>query len=98
MWLRTAFAILIMRYVCGVAQAQALGTWSTAQLSVGRWDLAATSVGNVAIFAGGRDGNASFMFFLSLARGVAACDSVLCMRTVCLVVARVCAVSLTTKR
>ncbi len=31
----------------------ASGTWSTAQLSVGRWDLAATSVGNVAIFAGG---------------------------------------------
>ncbi len=29
------------------------GTWSTAQLSVARWILAATSVGNVAIFAGG---------------------------------------------
>ncbi len=27
--------------------------WSTAQLSVARRDLAATSVGNVAIFAGG---------------------------------------------
>ena len=31
----------------------ASGTWSTAQLSVARWFLAATSVGNVAIFAGG---------------------------------------------
>jgi len=31
----------------------ASGTWSTAQLSVARWYLAATSVGNVAIFAGG---------------------------------------------
>jgi len=33
----------------------ASGTWSTAQLSVARGDLAATSVGNVAIFAGGYD-------------------------------------------
>ncbi len=31
----------------------ASGTWSTAQLSVARVYLAATSVGNVAIFAGG---------------------------------------------
>ncbi len=31
----------------------ATGTWSTAQLSEGRANLAATSVGNVAIFAGG---------------------------------------------
>ena len=31
----------------------ASGTWSTAQLSVARRDLVATSVGNVAIFAGG---------------------------------------------
>ncbi len=29
------------------------GTWSTAQLSVARYDLAATSVGNMALFAGG---------------------------------------------
>jgi hypothetical protein len=29
------------------------GAWSTAQLSVARWVLAATSVGNVALFAGG---------------------------------------------
>ncbi len=31
----------------------ASGTWSTDQLSVARGSLAATSVGNVAIFAGG---------------------------------------------
>jgi hypothetical protein len=35
------------------------GTWSTAQLSVERYSLAATSVGNVAIFAGGSGGNCS---------------------------------------
>ena len=38
----------------------ASGTWSTAQLSVARYELAATSVGNVAIFAGGYAGNCSF--------------------------------------
>ncbi len=39
----------------------ASGTWSTAQLSVARFALAATSVGNVAIFAGGKTpGNCSF--------------------------------------
>ena len=40
-----------------------LGTWSTAQLSVARYHLAATSVGNMAIFAGGwslNGGNCSF--------------------------------------
>jgi hypothetical protein len=31
----------------------ASGTWSTAQLSVAHYAYAATSVGNVAIFAGG---------------------------------------------
>ena len=38
----------------------ASGTWSTAQLSVARNGLAATSVGNVAILAGGGTGNCSF--------------------------------------
>ncbi len=38
----------------------ASGTWSTAQLSVARFHLAATSVGNVAIFAGDYVGNCSF--------------------------------------
>ena len=37
----------------------ASGTWSIAQLSVARHGLAATSVGNVAIFAGGFAGNCS---------------------------------------
>ncbi len=37
----------------------ASGTWSTAHLSVARYLLAATSVGNSAIFAGGSGGNCS---------------------------------------
>ncbi len=41
------------------------GSWSTAQLSVARSWLAATSVGNVAIFAGGsRTGNCSLTLFV----------------------------------
>ena len=39
------------------------GTWSTAQLSVARLLLAATSVGNVAIFAGGYAGYCSLTLF-----------------------------------
>ena len=43
----------------------ASGTWSTAQLSVARFGLAATSVGNVAIFAGGIDAsNCSLTLFV----------------------------------
>ena len=42
----------------------ASGTWSTAQLSVARWTLTATSVGNVAIFAGGYAGNCSLKLFV----------------------------------
>ncbi len=38
----------------------ASGTWSTAQLSLARRSLLATSVVNVAIFAGGQGGNCSF--------------------------------------
>ncbi len=41
----------------------ASGTWSTAQLSVVRSNLAATSVGNLAIFAGGESGKCSFALF-----------------------------------
>jgi hypothetical protein len=40
------------------------GTWSTAQLSVARHALAATSVGNMAIFAGGYKGNCSLTLFV----------------------------------
>ena len=42
----------------------ASGTWSTAQLSLARSLVAATSVGNVAIFAGGLSGNCSLMLFV----------------------------------
>jgi hypothetical protein len=42
----------------------ASGTWSTAQLSVARRFLAATTVGNLAIFAGGWDGNCSLTLFV----------------------------------
>jgi hypothetical protein len=41
----------------------ASGTWSTAQLSVARWGPAATSVGNVAIFAGGVGGKCRLTLF-----------------------------------
>ena len=44
--------VVMMTSALGVARAQQ-GTWSTAQLSVSRWGLAAASVGNVALFAGG---------------------------------------------
>ena len=49
--LHVAVAVMIMSGVFGVARAQ--GSWSTAQLSVARASLAAASVGNVALFAGG---------------------------------------------
>ncbi len=52
----------------------ASGTWSTAQLSVARWGLAATSVRNVAIFAGGYTGNCIFAFAL--------CDGGVCFGVV----------------
>ena len=48
--LHAAVAVMMMSAVCDVARAQ--GVWSTAQLSVARGSLAATSVGIVAIFAG----------------------------------------------
>ena len=51
--LHAAVAVMMMSAVCDVARAQ--GAWSTAQLSAAREYLgnAATSVGNVAMFAGG---------------------------------------------
>ena len=39
----------------------ATGAWSTAQLSAARYLLAAASVGNVALFAGGDAGSALFV-------------------------------------
>jgi hypothetical protein len=63
-WLRTALAIVMLGSACCVSTAQV--TWSTAQLSVARSGLRATSVGNVAIFAGGFDmaGNYSLTLFV----------------------------------
>ena len=60
-WICSAAACRLMRRVTAggprviVADLynSASGTWSTAQLSVARSGHAATSVGNVAIFAGG---------------------------------------------
>jgi glucokinase len=52
--LAVAVAVAMMNAAFGVARAQ--GTWSTAQLSVKRYLLAATSVGNLAMFAGGSTG------------------------------------------
>jgi hypothetical protein len=54
--LAVTVAVAMMNAAFGVALAQ--GTWSTAQLSVKRYLLAATSVGNEAIFAGGSTGGA----------------------------------------
>ena len=53
--MHAAVVVIMMSAVCGVARAQ--GVWSTAQLSVARDTLAAASVGNVAIFAGGWTGS-----------------------------------------
>ena len=53
--MRAAVGVIVMSAVCGVARAQ--GVWSRAQLSEGRSWLAAASVGNVAIFAGGDTGS-----------------------------------------
>ena len=53
----------------------ASGTWSTAQLSVARAYFAATSVGNLAIFAGGRPGNCSFEY--------ASCDGGFALELLC---------------
>ena len=61
-WLRTALAIVMLGSACCVSTAQ--GAWSTAQLSVARLYLAATSVGNVAIFAGGWTGDCSLTLFV----------------------------------
>ena len=57
-WLHAALAIVMLSSVCCVCTAQ--GTWTTAQLSLGRSHHAATSVGNVAIFAGGAIGPAVY--------------------------------------
>jgi hypothetical protein len=60
-WLRAALAIVMLSSVCRVSTAQ--GTWSTGQLSVARRNVAATSIGNAAIFAGGDLCNISFVVY-----------------------------------
>jgi hypothetical protein len=52
---RRLLVVLIM-FSASFKNVEALGVWSTAQLSVARMCPAATSVGNLAIFAGGRTG------------------------------------------
>ena len=56
--LHAAVAAMIASAALSVAHAQG---WSTAQLSQARTALAATSVGKVAIFAGGNAGGKLFM-------------------------------------
>ena len=51
--LPVAVAVVMMMTNAALGVAHAQGVWSTAQLSVGREWLAAASVGNVAVFAGG---------------------------------------------
>jgi hypothetical protein len=45
--------IFLLAMSCDIIAVRAQGTWSTAQLKVARQSLAAVSVGNVALFAGG---------------------------------------------
>jgi hypothetical protein len=45
--------IFLLAISCDIIAVRAQGTWSTAQLKVARQSLAAVSVGNVALFAGG---------------------------------------------
>ncbi len=61
-WLHAVLAIGLLGSMCCVSAAQ--GTWSTARLSVARSGPAATSVGNVAIFAGGYTSNCIFTLFV----------------------------------
>ena len=51
--LPVAVAVMMMMSSAALGVVRAQGTWSTAQLSVARYYLAAASVGNVALFAGG---------------------------------------------
>ncbi len=48
--------VLMVMVSAAIGAAEAQSTWSTAELSVARSHLAAVSVGNLAIFAGGLNG------------------------------------------
>ena len=56
--LPVAVAVVMMMTSAALCMAHAQGVWSTAQLSVARVNLAAASVGNVALFAGGSNNSA----------------------------------------
>ena len=51
--LPVAVVVVVMMTSTALGVVRAQGVWSTAQLSVGRAQFAAASVGNVALFAGG---------------------------------------------
>jgi hypothetical protein len=61
----------------------ASGAWSTAHLSVARWGLAATSVGNVAIFAGGHTCKFGFALCHRGAVLELLCEDDVCLSRVC---------------
>ena len=58
MLLPVAVVVMMMMTSAALGVARAQGTWSTAQLSVARYELEAASVGSVALFAGGYTGGA----------------------------------------
>jgi hypothetical protein len=89
LWLRAALAILMLSSMSRVSMAQ--GNWSTALLSVNRGGLAATSVGNVAIFAGGfTDGNPVFFCVTKDLIFVWFCSDDACLRCFACLLACVC--------
>jgi hypothetical protein len=63
--LHAAVAAMMASAVFSVVHAQG---WSTAQLSQARYSLSATSVGTVAIFAGGQDGKLLRILFVCCVR------------------------------
>ena len=78
--LHAAVAAMIASAALSVAHAQG---WSTAQLSQARFHLSATSVGTVAIFAGGNDvvllrDCVCFLLCEALAPGCVDCGCAMC--------------------
>ena len=65
--LHAAAAAMMASAALSVAHAQARG-WSTAQLSQARWGFSATSVGTVAMFAGGFGSKLLMIVFVCCAR------------------------------